>query len=319
MEPENPWISRFAKLAVIVTFLLIYLGGMVTSLNAGLSVPDWPTSFGYNMFTFPVSKWVGGIWWEHSHRLVASVLGLLTTILVLWIWATDRRRWVRALGVVAFLLVSIQGVLGGLRVTEISTTLAIVHGCLAHAFLCVITLLAMALSSSWKMPPTAEKVIQQARRLRPWSWMLTGAVLIQLVLGAVMRHLHAGLAIPTFPLTPGGTLMPTQHNLPVDINFAHRFWALVVAILATVLITKTLAAARTDGRLEGRLLRPALGLCALLVAQIMLGASVVWLGKAPIPTSLHVVVGAGVLTTGFILATWATRFASGVPFKGQKS
>ena len=105
MQPENRWISRLAKFAVIVTFSLIYLGGMVTSLNAGLSVPDWPTSFGYNMFTFPVSKWEGGIWWEHSHRLVASFLGLVITVLAVWIWRVDSRRWVRGLGLGAFVLV----------------------------------------------------------------------------------------------------------------------------------------------------------------------------------------------------------------------
>ncbi|MEI6350580.1 MAG: COX15/CtaA family protein, partial [Verrucomicrobiota bacterium] len=205
MQPENRWISRLAKFAVIVTFSLIYLGGMVTSLNAGLSVPDWPTSFGYNMFTFPVSKWEGGIWWEHSHRLVASFLGLVITVLAVWIWRVDSRRWVRGLGLGAFVLVVVQGILGGLRVTEISTVLAIIHGCIAQAFLCVLILLALALSPAWERPPTESKVSYSAKRLVPWGWVLTGAVFIQLILGAIMRHLHAGLAIPTFPLTPSGS------------------------------------------------------------------------------------------------------------------
>src|SRR5258706_14521200 len=112
----NRRLHWFAVLTAFVTFLLIGLGGLVTSHGVGMSVPDWPNTYGYNMFTFPISKWVGGIFYEHTHRLLASAVGLLTTILAVWLWLADSRKWMRWLGVAAFLGVIAQGVLGGLRV-----------------------------------------------------------------------------------------------------------------------------------------------------------------------------------------------------------
>src|SRR5437588_9446171 len=114
---STTWLNRFAWLTAVATLFLICSGGMVTSKGVGLAVPDWPTSFGYNMFLFPVSQWVGGIFFEHVHRLIASTVGLLTLILATWIWWADGRRWVRALGLAAVAAVILQGVLGGLRVT----------------------------------------------------------------------------------------------------------------------------------------------------------------------------------------------------------
>src|SRR5271170_4543435 len=97
----NPWLFRFAVLTAFVTFLLIGLGGLVTSHGAGMSVPDWPNTYGYNMFAFPISKWVGGIFYEHTHRLLASAVGFLTIILATWLWFKDSRRWMKWLGVAA--------------------------------------------------------------------------------------------------------------------------------------------------------------------------------------------------------------------------
>src|ERR1700756_2320408 len=95
------WLTRFAWFTGFATLLLICSGGMVTSKGVGLAVPDWPTTFGYNMFLFPVSKWVGGVLFEHTHRLIASVVGLLTIILAIWICRADDRQWVRNLGIIA--------------------------------------------------------------------------------------------------------------------------------------------------------------------------------------------------------------------------
>src|SRR5947207_2613273 len=106
-----------AWLTCIATLLLICSGGMVTSKGVGLAVPDWPTTFGYNMFLFPVSKWVGGILFEHTHRLMGSIVGFLTIILAMWLWLSENRQWVRNLGVIALAGVILQGILGGLRVT----------------------------------------------------------------------------------------------------------------------------------------------------------------------------------------------------------
>src|SRR5664279_3991408 len=113
---STTWLNRFAWLTCIATLFLICSGGMVTSKGVGLAVPDWPTTFGYNMFLFPVSKWVGGIFFEHTHRLIASTVGFLTIILTVWLCLDEERPWVRRLGFIALAAVILQGVLGGLRV-----------------------------------------------------------------------------------------------------------------------------------------------------------------------------------------------------------
>ena len=109
-------LHRFATLVAVCTVFLVLAGSLVTSTNSGLSVPDWPTSYGWNMFTFPPSKWVGGIVYEHGHRLIASTVGFLTIVLAVWLWMSERRRWMRWLGVSALGAVIAQGVLGGLTV-----------------------------------------------------------------------------------------------------------------------------------------------------------------------------------------------------------
>src|SRR5690606_10877834 len=115
-QPAVIWLHRYARLLVVATLLLLGAGGMVTSTNSGLSVPDWPTTYGHNMFTYPLSGMVGGIFYEHGHRLIASAVGMLTIGLVLFLWRVEPRRWVRRLGWLALLAVVVQGVLGGLTV-----------------------------------------------------------------------------------------------------------------------------------------------------------------------------------------------------------
>src|ERR1700749_742983 len=117
IDPRYSWLHRFAWFTSIATLLPICSGGLVESKGVGFAVPDWPTTFGYNMFLFPVSKWVGGIFFEHTHRLIASTVGFLTIILAIWLWRSEIRRWVRNLGLVALVGVILQGILGGLRVT----------------------------------------------------------------------------------------------------------------------------------------------------------------------------------------------------------
>ena len=109
-------LHRFSQFVVGCTVLLVLAGSLVTSTGSGLAVPDWPTTYGWNMFTFPPSKWVGGIFYEHGHRLIASTVGFLTIILAGWIWFAEPRRWMKRLGVAALAAVIAQGVLGGLTV-----------------------------------------------------------------------------------------------------------------------------------------------------------------------------------------------------------
>src|SRR5262245_1879863 len=110
------WLHRYTRLLVAATLLLLVAGGMVTSTGSGLAVPDWPTTYGQNMFSFPLGKMVGGIFYEHGHRLIASTVGLLTIGLVVWLWRVEPRRWVRRLGLAALAAVILQGVLGGITV-----------------------------------------------------------------------------------------------------------------------------------------------------------------------------------------------------------
>src|SRR6202030_768137 len=114
---KTSWLSRFAWLTAAATLALICLGGLVTSHEAGLAVPDWPNSFGYNMFLFPIPHWVGGVLFEHTHRLIASSVGLLTVVLCVALFIIEKRRWVKTLGLIAVAAVIVQGILGGLRVT----------------------------------------------------------------------------------------------------------------------------------------------------------------------------------------------------------
>src|SRR5690349_12551144 len=146
---DNCWLHRFAVLTAAATFCLIWVGGLVTSHGAGMAVPDWPTTYGYNMFFFPISKWVGGIFYEHSHRLVASGVGLLTVILAMWLWLREDRRWIRWLGGVALFLVVAQGILGGLRVTHMMDVLGVFHGTLAQLFFVLVSSIALFTSRWW--------------------------------------------------------------------------------------------------------------------------------------------------------------------------
>src|SRR4029079_11442025 len=138
-EGENIGLHRFALFTACCTALLIFIGGLVTSTESGLSVPDWPTTYGWNMFAFPVSKWVGGIFYEHSHRLLASFVGFLTIVLTVWTWMKESRKWVRWLAAAALATVIMQGILGGLTVKFLlPTPISTAHACLAQTFFCLI-------------------------------------------------------------------------------------------------------------------------------------------------------------------------------------
>src|ERR1700691_5358913 len=147
--PYHPWLHRIALLTAGATFLLIFMGGLVTSHQAGMSVPDWPNSYGYNMFLFPPRLWIGGILYEHTHRLMATVVGMLSIVLTIIAWKTESRRWVRWLSVAVLGGVIFQGVLGGFRVVLVKLDLAIVHACFAQAFFCLAMLMVIVTSRWW--------------------------------------------------------------------------------------------------------------------------------------------------------------------------
>src|SRR5207253_5693812 len=199
-EPKSTiWLNRFAWFTAFATLLLICSGGMVTSKGVGLAVPDWPTTFGYNMFLFPASKWIGGIFFEHTHRLIASTVGFLTIILAIWLWLVEDRHWVRNLGLIALAGVILQGVLGGLRVTMLKDEIGIFHACLAQAFLGLIVVIALVTSKFWRALSDATVDPKKFAPIKTIAIAATVAIYVQLALGATMRHQHRDLAILDFP------------------------------------------------------------------------------------------------------------------------
>jgi cytochrome c oxidase assembly protein subunit 15 len=386
----NPHISRsysaplhwFALLTALTTLGLILVGGLVTSHGVGMAVPDWPNTYGYNMFLFPIQQWVGGILYEHSHRLVASFVGLLTTILAVWLWVREtrgRNRWLgvaaifavivlmgvrimpvyvalasvalpmivlgfararqnpgslRWLGVVALSAVILQGVLGGLRVVWIQDELGVFHATLAQLFFFLICTLALLTNRWWlrTFPATGPGLSLPAVPFPVRSLLVVSTVLIlaQLILGATMRHQHAGLAIPDFPLAYG-SLMPdtspeavtlyNQRRLEVTsvkpittmqiwLQMGHR--ALALGILAAV-TWSFLATRRTLGKAHP-VSRLAAVWVGLISVQVLLGAWTIWSNKAADIATLHVLTGALSLMLGGTLSVVAIRNReAGVP------
>ena len=315
-------------LTAFVTFLLIGLGGLVTSHEAGMSVPDWPTTYGYNMFVFPLDKWIGGIFYEHSHRLLASAVGLLTTILAVWLWAKDSRKWLHWLGITAFLLVILQGILGGLRVRWSLDWLGVPHGAVAQIFLVLTTSLAI-FTSRWWMEAEKEKQISVPRGLASHVFYLTILIFIQLLIAATIRHQHAGLAIWDFPTAHGQAWPDTSAAAIADYN-AHRPAGLVgkpitafqvnlqmIHRLVAYLIFLGVAALPFLARkkLGGAdwLTKFSWFWLALLATQIGLGAATVLSNKAADVTTAHVMVGALALLTGavwWLVAARRTKMAA---------
>ncbi len=294
------WLHRYARLLVAATLVLVAAGGMVTSTNSGLSVPDWPTTYGYQMFSFPLSGMVGGIFYEHGHRLIASVVGLLTIGLVIFLWRVEPRAWVRRLGWFALAVVVIQGTLGGLTVLFfLPDAISISHAGLAQIFFCLTISVALVTSTGWRRPasPPVDDELLGRRTVA-----LTAAVFCQILLGATMRHTGAGLAIPDFPLAYG-RLIPPFWNLAIAIHFAHRLGAVVVAALVLAVVWRI----RTRHLSRAELVRPASFLLAVVIAQITLGAFVVLTGKNEIINTLHVATGAIVLGTSLFLTLRAFR------------
>src|SRR5262245_13726793 len=178
----NPFLHRFAWFTAGTTVFLICSGGMVTSKGVGLAVPDWPTTFGYNMFFFPFSKWVGGIFFEHTHRLIASLVGFLTIILASWLWRSTAERWLKALGWLSLGAVVLQGILGGLRVTLLKDEIGIFHACLAQAFLGLLVVIAIALSPAWRHV-TQFRLVGRGKALTIFALVISGLIYTQLALG----------------------------------------------------------------------------------------------------------------------------------------
>lgn len=187
LRTANPWPFRLATVTAVMTLVLILMGGLVTNTGSALAVPDWPTTFGHNMFLFPWEQMIGGVFYEHTHRLLGSAVGLLTVCLALVLWRSESRTWVRWLGVVAVVAVITQGILGGLRVVLLEHGLALVHGCFAQAFLALIVSIGVVTSRFW-MSACDQPAIAASQRLQLLARVLTPLVYAQLVFGAILTH-----------------------------------------------------------------------------------------------------------------------------------
>ena len=315
------WLNRFAWFTAFATLLLICSGGMVTSKGVGLAVPDWPTTFGYNMFLFPVSKWIGGVLFEHTHRLIASTVGFLTIILAIWLWRADDRQTVKTLGLVAVGAVILQGILGGLRVTMLKDQIGIFHACLAQAFLGLLVLIAIVTTNFWRSLDSTSLIGGVSERLatiRRIAITVTIAIYVQLALGATMRHQHKDLAILDFPTANGAWIPDTSADALARINawrdaralsdvdafqiwlqMVHRFVAVLIGAGVILFGMRVLRNASSLAALR----RLSIFWMILFFVQFTLGAWTIWSNKAADVATTHVAVGAIMLSCG--VAAWA--------------
>ncbi len=307
----QPALAWFAALGAAWVFVLVTLGAFTTSIGAGMVFPDWPLSDG----SLNPAGWLGNLamFAEHSHRLSAGLMSAVTIVLAAWVWRREPRLWLRRLAALAVALVLAQAVVGGLRVlldrylvasagTSVGQLFAMLHACLAQIFVCTLIAIAAAVSRPWVEGPSGSGD-RDHRAVGRLAIACCGLLLVQLGIAAVMRHSFAGLAIPTFPLTPDGGLVPAQWDFRVGINFAHRAMALVLAVAIPWL---AVAAWRDGGRRRQAL---AALMTFLLVGQIALGAAIVWSGRNPWFATAHVLVGA-LLSAATFLLTWLVHRAT---------
>jgi cytochrome c oxidase assembly protein subunit 15 len=289
--PFNRAHHRFAVFMACATFLLIVAGALVTSNDAGLSVPDWPTTFG-SLVRIP--RMVGGVKFEHGHRMTAEFIGFLTIILAVWTWRTDRRAWMRRLGVGALATVILQGVMGGLTVlTFLPPMVSSAHALLGQTFFALAVAIALFTGSGWVGSEPQPRFDTHRPALPALAWGLVAAIYLQLFLGAMFRH-H-GMSILPHLIMAGGV---------------------------TILVLWTVVRVLTRHSQVAPLRRPAVLLLGLLIAQLALGFTayltrVVWnpYDSPPVPpmvisTVAHVSVGALLLVTAVVLAIQATRYVS---------
>ena len=290
---SSPWRHRFAVFTVASTLALIFVGGLVTSTGSGLAVPDWPLSYGMLM-----PPMVGGVFFEHGHRMVATFVGLLTTVLAIWTARREPRAWVRRLAWAALAAVIAQGLLGGLTVKLLlPASVSATHACLAQTFFCIV--IALAYSTSREYLGAVARDTDRAN-VATAALVATAVVFAQLAVGAVMRHVGAGLAIRDFPLADG-RLIPAFDRPGVAVHFAHRVGAVLVLLAVIHLVLHALRSR------ERRLIRTALAALGLVLVQIALGGATVLTSRAVIPTTAHVAVGAAVLGTCWLASLRAFR------------
>lgn len=332
---DAPHLRRFALALCIATLLLIFFGGQVKSHEAGLAVPDWPLTYGENPVTFGLSKWTGGIFHEHFHRLFAGGVALMTVVLAIWLYLKEDRIWLVVLGCCAVLAVLFQALLGGLTVWyQLPVLVSSAHAILAQTFFVITLIIWYGLSreQARRREAVSAGTAESVTPLKTGALIVVAALFLQLFLGAIMRHTESGLAVYDFPLTAGqliprvddetlstinnwrfentdslGAILPDVTREQVLIHLAHRGGALLVALLIGIV---ALMACRRRAS-HPALFRAAMGLTALTAVQIALGAVTIWTVKHPYVTSVHVVTGAALLGVATLLALRAWPITAG--------
>src|SRR5262245_1784820 len=264
----SPWPHRLAVALALVTFPLIWVGGLVTTYDAGMAVPDWPGTYGYNLLRYPWQTWLAGPWdlfIEHGHRLLGAAAGLLSIALVAVVLLTDRRRWLVGASFGALALVIVQGVLGGARVVFDERMVAMIHGCVGPVFFAYLAALVVATSRWWQAAPKVE--LDRGARIVRAAWFNVGLAYVQLVLGAIIRHIPLIAAPGVFRAT-----------LVLHL--------IIAAALTIHIVMHSVRAFRLPREIRG--LRGLAGLLSLLVVvQVLLGGATyvakyafpAWLGE----------------------------------------
>lgn len=310
-------LHAFACVLVLLTIGLIAAGAMVTSTGSGLSVPDWPTTYGENMFLYHPSKWIGGIFYEHGHRLLASSIGFLTIILAVYAQWRGQTKMIRMLGWIALATVIIQGILGGMTVKFLLPTwISVFHACLAQTFLCILVTIAVLTHHRFsESPSTATGETPRSNRLWLASLALVVIVFAQLIAGALMRHTQSGLAVPDFPLAYGQwipdlsdeAILQYNDSRAFDYQLAHVARTQILAhlvhragaVLVVLGVVATAIVLRRAARSDSAANRAIMWIAMLVVIQVTLGAYTVWSGKLPVLATAHVAVGAATLAAAW--------------------
>jgi heme a synthase len=319
----SPWSRRWAVALACATFPLLWVGGLVTTTDAGMAVPDWPTTFGYNLFLYPLATWFFGPWdlfIEHGHRLLGAAVGLLTIGLLAAVWRKDDRPWMRWLAVAALALVIFQGILGGMRVRLDERTLAMLHGCTGPLFFALAVAMVVFTSRRWRHASDSASAQAEAGQRSSTSLVCRLAIVtavlayLQILLGAVLRHVPIAAEPETFA---------------VALKF-HLFMAAALTLHIVWLAWLVLRRLRTSKPLGGL----AMMLIGLIVAQLSLGAGT-WIVKFAVPEwapawistggaaiqdggwlqthviTAHVAVGSLLLGTSVALALYVNRLLPG--------
>jgi cytochrome c oxidase assembly protein subunit 15 len=265
------------------------------------------------MFTYPVEKWTGGIQYEHGHRLLGSLVGMLTIVTAILVWWKDDRKWMKWLAGIAILAVSIQGVLGGLTVLmRLPPAVSVSHALLAQSFMTMTMAMAAASSKKWLEGPD-KKDVSASRNLQRLMLVTFVFTFFQILMGALTRHAYAGLAIRDFPLVQGG-IVPDFATWGVTIHYLHRVGAVILGTLAVVQSTKVLR----NGELKF-LHTPSIWLLIMIAEQILMGGIVIWTREAIIPNTVHVAGGAIIFALTFLVYFRSRRFYAFAEHQPQRS